>query len=219
MRQKEGIQTLYSRWAPIYDLAHHLQTIWRDSKYRNLVATIVDIQPGERVLDVSTGTGLTGLTALGKQPEAYIVGIDITPAMLFRAYNNIKKNFAEGRFGIVLGDMEHLPFANDSFDVITSMFGIGGIEDEGKAFAEIARVAKPGARFAAIEMVFPPLEKRLKRKVHKHLVEPWVKRFWGFRDIDLERLFEQEGIDIKRTAYYDDCLLGSFKLVYAIVKK
>lgn len=219
MWQKEGIRKLYSRWAPIYDIAHHLQTIWRDSKYRNIVANIVDIQPGERVLDVSTGTGLTGLAALVKQPDAYVVGIDITPAMVYQAQDNIKKNFAEGRFGILIGDMEKLPFVNNSFDVIISTLGIGGIEDREKAFAEIFRVAKPGARIATIEMVSPPLEKRLKRMVHKYLVEPWIKRLWGFRDIELERLFEKLGTDIERTEYYDEFLLGSSKLVYVIVRK
>jgi len=219
MGQKEGIRKLYSRWAPIYDIAHHLQTIWRDSKYRYIVANIVDIQPGERVLDVSTGTGLTGLAALVKQPDAYVVGIDITPAMVYQAQDNIKNNFAEGRFGILIGDMEKLPFLNNSFDVIISTLGIGGIEDREKAFAEIFRVAKPGARIAAIEMVSPPLEKRLKRMVHKYLVEPWIKRLWGFRDIELERLFEKLGIDIERTEYYDEFVLGSSKLAYAIVRK
>ena len=219
MGQKEGIRKLYSRWAPIYELAHHLQTIWSDSKYRNIVATIVDIQPGERVLDVSTGTGLTGLAALVKQPDAYVVGIDLTPAMLYQAQDNIKKNSAEGRFGIVIGNMEDLPFVNNSFDVIISMYGIGGIENREKAFAEIVRVAKPGARIAAIEMVSPPLEKGLKRMVHKYLVEPWIKRLWGFRDIDLESPFEKHGISIERTEYHDELVFDSSKLVYAIVRK
>ena len=219
MRQKESIRKLYSRWAPIYELAHHLQTIWTDSKYRNIVANIVDIQPGERVLDVSTGTGLTGLAALAKQPGAYVVGIDFTPAMLYPAQDNIKKNSAEGRFGIVTGDMENLPFANNSFDVIISTYGIGGIEDREKAFAEIVRVAKPDARIAAIEMISPPLEKGLKRMAHKYLVEPWIKRFWGFRDIELEKPFEKHGINIERTEYYDEFVLGSSKLAYAIVRK
>jgi len=219
MGHKEGITKLYSRWAPIYELAHHLQTIWRDSKYRNIVANMVDIQPRDRILDVSTGTGLTGLAALVKQSDAYVVGIDLTPAMLYLAQDNIKNNSVEEQFGIVIGDMENLPFVNNSFDVIISTYGIGGIEDTEKAFAEIVRVAKPGARFAAIEMVSPILEKRLKKMVHIHIVEPWIKRLWGFRDIELEKLFEKHGINIERTQYYDEFVLGSSKMVYAIVRK
>ena len=99
------------------------------------------------------------------------------------------------------------------------MYGIGGIENREKAFAEIVRVAKPGARIAAIEMVSPPLEKGLKRMVHKYLVEPWIKRLWGFRDIEIERAFEKHGISIERTEYHDELVLGSSKLVYAIVRK
>jgi len=219
MGQKEGIRKIYSGWAPIYEIVHHLQTMWTDSKYRNIVATIVDIQPGERVLDVSTGTGLTGLAASIKQPDAYVVGIDLTPQMLYQAQHNIKKNSAEGQFGIVIGNMEDLPFVNNSFDVIISMYGIGGIEDREKAFAEIVRVAKPGARIAAIEMVSPPMEKRLKRMVHKYLVKPCIKRFWGFRDTEMERLFEKHGISIERTEFHDEFVLGSSRLVYAVVKK
>ena len=219
MEHKEGIKKLYSRWAQIYELAHHLQTIWSDSKYRNIVANIVDIQPGERILDVSTGTGLTGLAALVKQSDAYVVGIDLTSAMLYIAQDNIRKNSVQERFGIIIGDMENLPFLNNSFDVITSTYGIGGIEDREKAFAEIVRVAKPGARIAAIEMVSPPLEKRLKRMIHKYLVEPWIKRLWGFRDIEMERPFEEHGISIERTEYHDELVFDSSKLVYAIVRK
>ena len=219
MKHKEEIRKLYSRWAPIYELAHHIQTIWRDSKYRNIVANIVDIKPGERILDVSTGTGLTGLAALVKQSDAYVIGIDFTPSMLYHAQINIKKNSLEEQFGIIIGDMENLPFVNNSFDVVISTYGIGGIEDIEKALVEIVRVAKSGARLAAIEMVSPSLEKRLKRMVHKHLVEPWIKRLWGFRDIELERLFEKHGTDIKRTEYHDELVFGSSKLVYAIVRK
>ncbi len=219
MSQKNNIQRTYRFWATIYDLAHHLQTLWRDSNYRLMVAKAVNLQAGDKVLDISTGTGLTGLAELLEERKIYVIGIDITYAMLQKAQANINSIGLTQNFVLINGDIEQLPYADNSFDVILSTYGIGGIDNRDAAFKEIVRVAKPNARIAAIEMCTPPESEGLKRNIHNYFVHPWIKLFWSFRDTDLNGLFQRYTISISGTEYLEELIFGSSILVYGRINK
>jgi ubiquinone/menaquinone biosynthesis C-methylase UbiE len=181
------------------------------------VAEKAKLQAGDKVLDVSTGTGLTGLEALALQPDAYVVGTDLTNAMLKQAQKNISGY--EKQVSFVNGDMEILPYASNSFDVILSCYGIGGIENREKAFEEMVRVAKPEARIAIVEMAAPPQKMYAKRIIHKFFTQPLIRTLWGFRDTDLIDLSKKHGIKMEGTEYLGEMVLGSSRLVYGTVQK
>lgn len=102
------------------------------------------ITSGQRVLDVACGTGTATITAALRGAEA--TGLDLTPQLLERARENatiagVSVTFHEG-------DVEHLPFADAEFDVVTSQFGHIFAPRPEVATAEMLRVLKPGGTIA-----------------------------------------------------------------------
>jgi SAM-dependent methyltransferase len=103
------------------------------------------LRPGERVLDVGTGTGVVAITAA--RSGAQVSGLDLTPALLEQARENSRiagtKNISWTE-----GDAENLPFPDASFDMVLSQFGHMFAPRPGLAVSEIRRVLKTGGRFA-----------------------------------------------------------------------
>ncbi|HUL42651.1 MAG TPA: methyltransferase domain-containing protein [Burkholderiales bacterium] len=104
---------------------------------------VAKLRPGERVLDVATGTGITALAARGR--GARVSGVDFVPELLAVAR---EKAEAEGFNDIDFreGDAEALPFGDASFDVVLSTCGHMFAPDQPKVAAELARVTRPGGR-------------------------------------------------------------------------
>jgi SAM-dependent methyltransferase len=102
----------------------------------------IDVQAGEDVLDIACGTGNAALRAAGR--GATVTGLDIVPELLEQG-----RALAD-RVGVsvtwVEGDAEELPFDDDSFDVVLSIFGCMFAPDHRRAAAEIARVLRGGGR-------------------------------------------------------------------------
>jgi SAM-dependent methyltransferase len=103
------------------------------------------IAPGERVLDVATGTGVVALAAAHR--GARVTALDLTPALLAVARENAS---IAGRDDIAWseGDVEALPYPNASFDVVVSQFGHMFAPRPDVAIAQMRRVLRPGGRIA-----------------------------------------------------------------------
>ena len=104
---------------------------------------VARLRPGERVLDLATGTGVTALAA--RERGAKVTGVDLTPELLEVARTKAR---AEGWDDVELheGDIEALPFADASFDVVLSTCGHMFAPDQPKVASEMARVLRPGGR-------------------------------------------------------------------------
>ena len=101
-------------------------------------------QPGERILDLSTGTGWT--SRLVARRGATVIGADIAGDLLEAAR---EKAASEGlRISYQIGDAEDLPFETGSFDAVVSTFGIMFASKPEAAAAELARVCRKGGRIA-----------------------------------------------------------------------
>ncbi len=104
------------------------------------------LQPGESVLDLGSGAGTDSLVAAQMVgPQGRVVGIDMTAEMVAKARTSAQ-TMGVDNVEFLEGEAEHLPFADESFDVVISNGVIDLIPDKEAVFAELYRVLRPGGR-------------------------------------------------------------------------
>jgi SAM-dependent methyltransferase len=150
--RKEFAMTSPSLSPDLAAIRQRLQQMWAAGDFaevgtRHLIVSeslceAIDLRAGERVLDVASGNGNTALAAARRFGE--VVGLDFVPALLERgrlraAAEGLPVDFQEG-------DADTLPFADASFDVVLSTFGVMFAPDQARAAAELLRVCRPGGR-------------------------------------------------------------------------
>ena len=139
------------RHRPRYDLMNRLMTLGRDQVWRRDVVRLCRLPVGGRLLDVATGTGDIAYAALHADASVLPVGLDLTREMMLHGVNKQ----AGVTFPFTEGDALALPFGADTFDAACSGFMMRNVVDIRAAFAEQARVVKPGGAVVCLEITLP----------------------------------------------------------------
>lgn len=171
----EQVEQMFDSIAPAYDFMNTAMTFglhryWRNRALREALRG--NPSPSD-ILDVATGTGDVALRLLELCPQANITGIDLSEGMLGVAR---KKKEALGpkasRMSFMQGDSLDLPFADDSFDLITVAYGVRNFENLRQGLSEIRRVLRPDGTLCIIELSCPasPLTRSLYNIYSRHLI-------------------------------------------------
>ena len=155
---------------------------------------LANIQVGEVVVDLGSGAGIDCFLASQQVgPTGKVIGIDMTPQMIDKARENaLKSNYKNVEFR--LGEIEHLPVANESVDVIVSNCVINLSVDKYQVFREVFRILKPGGRLVISDILlahdFPDVVKEALQDVPGCVSRAWVEdeylnsiRAAGFSDV------------------------------------
>ncbi len=143
----DSVRKTFTGWAPFYNSTQG----WILPK-RRVARLALNLQPGERVLDLACGTGLNFRHLReGVGERGRIVGVDLTPAMLEVARKVIGAN---GWMNVEVRetDAAALPFPDASFDKVIMTFALHVIPDRMRAIEEVRRVLVPGGKFVTLEM-------------------------------------------------------------------
>lgn len=144
---------MFARIAAGYDRMNRLMTFGMDDGWREFAVASVAPQVCGRALDVGCGTGAFLPQLAAWMPDGLAVGVDYTVPMMQAGWPNIAP-VAE-RAAFVGGDALRLPFADETFDALTTGFMMRNVTDITAAFREMWRVARHGALLACLEVARP----------------------------------------------------------------
>jgi demethylmenaquinone methyltransferase / 2-methoxy-6-polyprenyl-1,4-benzoquinol methylase len=144
-RTAQGVQRMFDRVAPRYDLANTIFSLGQDKPWRQAAAKATRLAPGELAVDVACGTGALTRELARLTPQAVVVGMDFSQEMLGRA--------GHGRY--VVGDAIRLPLPDSSADVVTIAFGLRNLPEPARGLLELRRVLRPGGRLVVCEFSSP----------------------------------------------------------------
>jgi ubiquinone/menaquinone biosynthesis C-methylase UbiE len=134
----------------------------------SVVVERLDVGPDHDFLDVATGSGTAAI--LGAQRGARTTGLDFVPALVEAATRRAQEEDVEATF--VVGDAQDLPFEDDSFDRVSSVFGAMFAPDQERAAAELTRVCRPGGVIAVTAWTPEGLNGRMFTTIGKHMPPP-----------------------------------------------
>jgi demethylmenaquinone methyltransferase / 2-methoxy-6-polyprenyl-1,4-benzoquinol methylase len=155
------VREMFTRIAPSYDRLNHLLSLQLDRVWRARVAR--ELRPilqraDAAALDLCCGTGDLAF-ALERAGRAQVIGADFSHAMLVRARAKSVSIHGERSHGMPMtffeADALRMPFAAESFDVVTTAFGFRNLANYEDGLREILRVLKPGGTLAILEFTEP----------------------------------------------------------------
>ena len=147
---EEQVRAMFDRIARVYDPLNSVMTAGLHQRWRERAADMTGLRPGDRALDVATGTGDLAV-ALQRRvgPDGEVVGCDFSERMLELA----RAKAPAVRFETA--NALELPYDDGEFDAATVGFGARNFADLARGLAEMARVVRPGGRVVVLEITTP----------------------------------------------------------------
>ncbi|HOC70967.1 MAG: Ubiquinone/menaquinone biosynthesis C-methyltransferase UbiE [Candidatus Hydrogenedentes bacterium ADurb.Bin101] len=155
--EKRGqIQGMFDAIAAHYDCINRWLSLRRDAAWRNALLVALPCSTRMTILDLATGTGEVLLSLVAdKYANNFVVGADISAAMLHAARQKIEDDGKEDCTALTMAAAESLCFADNTFDLVTVAFGVRNFSDRDAGLAEMYRVLRHGGRILVLEFSLP----------------------------------------------------------------
>ena len=158
------VNQMFGGIAEHYDLMNRLMTFGQDRRWREMLVHAAVLPVGGRLLDIATGTGDIAFEALRQAPDVRVAAADFSLPMMEVG----RAKAGSGQIGWLGADTFQLPFADDSFDAVTSGFLLRNVVDVAGALREQRRVVRPGGHVVCLE-TSPPPDNLLRPAIEMHL--------------------------------------------------
>lgn len=150
------VANVFHSVASKYDVMNDLMSFGIHRLWKRITIDMSGVRPGDSVLDLAGGTGdLTRKFSKIVGPQGSVVLADINSSMLEVGRERLTDQGYVGNIEYVQANAECLPFADNSFDVITIAFGLRNVTDKDAALRSMTRCLKPGGRLLVLEFSKP----------------------------------------------------------------
>ena len=177
MPKKQDMISHFSAIARRYDFVNHLLSANIDRSWRRKLVRLSGIRPGERVVDICTGTCDILLDFYRVRTDCEYVGADVTQAMLDIGEEKLRSVGALAQTRLILADALALPLESRSFDIAAMGFGLRNLEDPLLGIEEMARVLKPGGRALILE--FSPTQPGFLGRLYSWYLNALIPKLGG----------------------------------------
>jgi demethylmenaquinone methyltransferase/2-methoxy-6-polyprenyl-1,4-benzoquinol methylase len=154
--KQSRVKSVFESVANKYDIMNDLMSFGVHRLWKRYTASLSKIKPGQRVLDVASGSGdLAKLFSKRVGQNGHVVLSDINEAMLNVGRENMLNEGIAHNVSYVIANAETLPFKDNDFDCLSIAFGLRNVTDKDKALRSMYRVIKPGGRLLILEFSTP----------------------------------------------------------------
>ncbi len=180
---EHAVRKAYARWAPVYDLS-----FGKIADAGRVIAVDAINKRRGSVLEVGVGTGIS---LPRYRPHLDVTGIDLSPEMLRKARERVRKLGLRNIDRILEMDAQELEFENASFDTVVAMYVLTVVPDPSKVMAELERVCKPGGQILIINHFSQ--EHGVRGMVEKAMA-PFAERLGWRPEFGIENVMTQDNL-------------------------
>lgn len=160
------VKEMFDSIAPAYDFMNRAMTFGIDKWWRRRAIAHLDGCSHDRILDIATGTGDLAILMARRFDPLRVTGVDLSEGMIEIARRKIADEGLTDVIDMTIGDCLQLPFTDESFDCVTSAYGVRNFENLLEGYREMYRVLRPGGTICIIELSTP--------------VSPFVRPLYNF---------------------------------------
>ena len=152
----EQVEKMFDHIAHSYDLLNHALSLGIDRGWRRKAIDALKVHHPRRILDIATGTGDFAILSAKRIQPQQIIGADISEGMMTVGREKVKKKNMQDIISFQREDCMHLSFPDDSFDAVTSAYGVRNFQNLDAGLSEMYRVLRTGGHLLIVELSTPP---------------------------------------------------------------